>query len=393
MSIRTGTNKFVLGEKLTASDLNDTLDISVDALRATFGETISALKAVYLKASDGKVYNGDSDNLDEKIINFIGLSLEAGVNNDSKLVRMKGVVTGLSGLVAGVDYFIAKSGSSDADKTKTYGSSTGSLPVGHDGSTSDNRQGFQFTLTNPTKISKITLTLLKKTGSPTGNLVATIYKGTPSGSANDGGMTTTGFVATQSASALTTSFASYDLTFTDAYLQAGTYTILLSHDTLSSSNYMLLDRDSDTDATFWRYPSGGSWASGGGRTTYTITILAETYAVGDLTRYFFDFKKLVGKALSSTTLLLGQQQKSLNSPITKSVNTNYTAETDGFILVYETNTGATVNFQIYVDGVQLADWAVSSTTQNGSANVPVPKGSVYKVVSGGSPSIYWMPNV
>jgi len=389
--IKYKTNKWIAGDPLNADDINDTFDVSSDILEATIGETIADRKCVYQKESDGKIYLTDSDNFDEKLYSFLGIIYESGILNDIKKIRYKGIVEGLSGLTAGRTYCLAKAGSSDADITKTYSGSTGNQSVGHDGGTSDNRQGYSFTITNPTKLTKLTLNLLKKIGSPTGNLVATIYFGQPSGSSPAGGLMSTGYVATLPATSLTTSYASYDLTFTDTFLVADTYTVILSHDTLSSGNYMQLDRDSNTDSSFYRYPSGGVWANSGGRTTYTLDFLAETFSLGDLTEYFFDYKKVVGKAISTTKLLLSSG-KNIGNPISKTKDTPYTAETDGFIQVYENNTGSTVTFQIYIDGVQYGDWSTSANSQNGTVTVPISKGSKYIVNASGTPIIYFIPN-
>lgn len=389
--IKYKTNGWAVGDQLNADDLNDTFDAASDILEATIGETVADRKCVYQKESDGKIYLTDSDNFDEKLYSFLGIMYESGVLNDVKKIRYKGIVDGLSGLTAGKVYCLAKAGSSDADITKTYTSSTGSQNIGHDGGTSDQRQGYSFTITNPTKLTKLTLNLLKKSGSPTGNLLATVYYGQPTGSSPTGGLISTGYVATLSASSLTTSFTSYDLTFTDAFLTAGTYTVILSHDTLSASNYMLLDRDSNSDASFYRYPSGGVWASGGGRTTYTLDFLAETFAVGDLTEHFFDYKKVVGKAITTTTLLLSSG-KNIGTPVAKTKDTLYTAETDGFIQVYEASTGSTITFQIYINGVQYGDWATSSNADNGTVTVPISKGDKYQISASGTPTIYFIPN-
>jgi hypothetical protein len=73
----------------------------------TYGETISVNDAVYLKASDGKVYKTNASYNDERIHNFIGFAKEAGNNNDIKMVQIGGVVEGFSGLTTGSYYYLS----------------------------------------------------------------------------------------------------------------------------------------------------------------------------------------------------------------------------------------------------------------------------------------------
>ncbi len=73
----------------------------------TYGETIAINDALYLKASDGKVYKTDADYSDERIHNFIGFAKEAGVLNDVKKVQIGGKVEGFTGLTIGSHYYLS----------------------------------------------------------------------------------------------------------------------------------------------------------------------------------------------------------------------------------------------------------------------------------------------
>ncbi len=74
----------------------------------TSGEAFSAGDALYLKASDEKIYKTDSDG-DETAFNFIGIALEAATGADETIRYAKpgGIVTGLSGLTAGATYYLS----------------------------------------------------------------------------------------------------------------------------------------------------------------------------------------------------------------------------------------------------------------------------------------------
>ena len=102
MSIKT----WIVGEQVDAADLNNNFAQTLQTQNYTAGETITADDAVYLKASDGKVYKADAD-ADESLNNFIGIALEGGNADDTIMVQTEGLVTGLSGLTAGSFYYVS----------------------------------------------------------------------------------------------------------------------------------------------------------------------------------------------------------------------------------------------------------------------------------------------
>jgi len=74
----------------------------------TYGETIAVNNALYLKIDDGKVYKASALIYSEdKISNFVGFAKEAGGLNDVKKVQVQGVVSGFSGLIPGIKYFLS----------------------------------------------------------------------------------------------------------------------------------------------------------------------------------------------------------------------------------------------------------------------------------------------
>lgn len=101
------TNSWSAGDNVEADDLNQNFTESLNNYRDfTYGETIAVNDAVYLKASDGKVYKTDATS-EIKINNFIGFAKEAGNANDVKKVQTGGKISGLSGLTTGERYYLS----------------------------------------------------------------------------------------------------------------------------------------------------------------------------------------------------------------------------------------------------------------------------------------------
>ena len=75
----------------------------------TSGEAITAGQAIYVKASDGKLYKTDTDLGDESTFSFIGFALNTVAAADLTVyLALPGkIVTGLTGLVAGTYYFLS----------------------------------------------------------------------------------------------------------------------------------------------------------------------------------------------------------------------------------------------------------------------------------------------
>lgn len=77
---------------------------------AVAGEPLALGDAVYLEASDGRVYKALSNQSRNKA-NVLGLAKEAVSNpGDEVTIVVRGPISGLSGLSAGVDYFLDTNG-------------------------------------------------------------------------------------------------------------------------------------------------------------------------------------------------------------------------------------------------------------------------------------------
>ena len=74
------------------------------------GEPLALGDAVYIRTSDGRAYKTLSNNMREKA-NVIGL-VKTGVPNpgDAVTIVARGPIDGLSGLAAGVDYYLGNNG-------------------------------------------------------------------------------------------------------------------------------------------------------------------------------------------------------------------------------------------------------------------------------------------
>lgn len=81
---------------------------SENSAEGTSGEAIAIGNALYLKASDGKLWKGDAD-ADESTYAFVGVALSAAVGADETVRYAKpgGIVTGLSGLTINQALFIS----------------------------------------------------------------------------------------------------------------------------------------------------------------------------------------------------------------------------------------------------------------------------------------------
>lgn len=79
-----------------------------NAATGTSGEAIAVRDALYVKASDGKLYKTDAD-ADESTYSFVGFALQAATGADETIRYAKpgGIVTGLTGLTAGNYYFLS----------------------------------------------------------------------------------------------------------------------------------------------------------------------------------------------------------------------------------------------------------------------------------------------
>ena len=113
----------------TAITTGGTSAQSVAALApATAGEALAVGDAVYVQSSDGRVYKALSNNMREKA-NVLGL-VKAAVSNagDAVTVVVRGPIAGLSGLSAGVDYYLDNNG--EITETAPSGGDVYSVHIG-----------------------------------------------------------------------------------------------------------------------------------------------------------------------------------------------------------------------------------------------------------------------
>jgi len=102
---------FIAGDKVLASDINQ---IAKNANDSGFrddinaGESITAFRPVFLDEATGKWKFSDADDINR--LNFDGIALEAGTNNNPMKVQLAGLVRGLSSLTPGAKYFIQDDG-------------------------------------------------------------------------------------------------------------------------------------------------------------------------------------------------------------------------------------------------------------------------------------------
>jgi len=92
-------------EEVTSAKLNSSQEEQLEEY--VLGENIAANSAVYLKASDGKIWKCDASFSDERLGSFIGFIYETGTTGQTKKVWIMGVASGFTGLTAGSEYYIS----------------------------------------------------------------------------------------------------------------------------------------------------------------------------------------------------------------------------------------------------------------------------------------------
>ena len=95
------------GEEVSSANLNASQRETQEDFM--LGEDIGDRIPVYLKASDGKIYQTDTT-VDEATYNFIGFTVESGASGDTKRIQNSGILDGFSGLTAGSTYYLNGTG-------------------------------------------------------------------------------------------------------------------------------------------------------------------------------------------------------------------------------------------------------------------------------------------
>lgn len=95
------------GDKAYAADVEQVR--KNDLLIFTYGEALTAGNAVYLKASDGKIYKTDATTAGEACYGFIGFVLQSGSTDDTGAVS-RNYSGDQSGLTINADYFLTNTG-------------------------------------------------------------------------------------------------------------------------------------------------------------------------------------------------------------------------------------------------------------------------------------------
>jgi len=102
---------FIAGDKVLASEINQVAKNANDSgfrddINA--GESITAFRPVFLDEATGKWKFSDANDIAR--LNFDGIALEAGTNNNPLKVQVSGIARGLSSLTPGAKYFVQDDG-------------------------------------------------------------------------------------------------------------------------------------------------------------------------------------------------------------------------------------------------------------------------------------------
>lgn len=272
----------------------------------TAGEAITAGKAVYLKAADSKVYLTSSSDYttSETFCGFAPSNINNGATGQ---IQNENIFTGLSGLTVGQRYRLAFAGSSESDINYAGDGNVSGGLTGQRGESVFDSCGFTiaFSVTNPTKLTSVTLSI-RKQGNPGDTIAVEIIKGgmltgarfyTPSTRA------IAGKASELAGGTITADFADYVFDFGGMILRPGSYGIAIYRTGATDIvNYYQFQR-SASGSNYYTHAIG-TWSDAGVKLRYAINFVNETFVAGDITDYFYTNRVDVGLALSATSLLI-----------------------------------------------------------------------------------------
>lgn len=296
----------VAGNPVTASALNTNFSsIETTGFDLVLGEDVAASKAVYVKAADGKVYKTDAGQTDERINSYLGFLPTSGSNGNTRRVQCRGILAGFTGLTAGSKYYLAKPDTSQSD----FSGGNSNTGVSNDlGGSNDDRVGVYFTSTKRGKLASLVVRI-HIVGSPTGNVVCVLYTGTPSGTTDAGTIVSTVTTAAGSISEGLNTFS-----FSDIILPAGAYYFAINQTVSNASHYFQVRSDGTVSAYVATRRPGNAWnLAGVTNFEFQVNFTEETFAVGDITTWFFDYQRYIGRAISTTQLMLEREYPELIS--------------------------------------------------------------------------------
>lgn len=269
--------------------------------RVTSGEALAIGDAVYLKKSDNKVYGTDADDADTTFP-FIGFVLEtaSGADEEIAILPPNNELGGLSGLTPADWYFLAKAGTGEGD-TSVGVDSTNNQNIGDNAQT---RRGWTIVTTEVGFLNKMVIKL-RAVGSPDGNTVVRLRASTPTDikSAVGASGAILGTV-TLANSTLTGSYVSYDFDFNIRVPIGSVWVEIYKSGTQDNANCVQVNAGSGNDVDCWVYSTGtNTWVGNSNDHYASFDFEPTVFGAGDITTWFYDEKKPVGRALSATNLL------------------------------------------------------------------------------------------
>ena len=267
------------------------------------GEAFDSLSALYIKQSDGKVYKTDADDA-ETSNNFVGFAHQEATGADEaiSLLTPNQVISGFTDLTAGTWYFLAKTGTGEDDQTISTKNGNSNAEFGK---ADQGHRGGTIVTTEVGFLNKITLSL-KKVGAPDGNIIVRIRGGAPDDYQDSPVIGSGAVLAEQTmvANSLTSSFADTDFTF-NLRIPIGKIWVEVYHDgTQSDYHHLVMEGDVGNDANCWFCGTGtNTWHDGVNSPYFAFDFEPTVFAAGDITTWFYDIKKTIGRALSTAILL------------------------------------------------------------------------------------------
>lgn len=387
------------GADATAAQYNalreDIIETNKKALASLAGEAISATSTaipVYILPADSEVYIA-SDNSDFQKMAVVGFVENQNVSGAGNVeITHQGRINNLSGLTPGYDYFLAKAGTGESTYTDGDNTTGSSADVG------DSTNDAWARAWTPTNIAGVTnfKVRIAKSGTPVGTVYCSIVESLQN---QDPNHVLQQVRVIRTASVLVSSFSSGDLVDFDfgvpVRIGAGNAVyFMIWHSESDASNKLQIQNDSlATDC--WVRSGGGSWISNSIDAQVEVTCVGGTFSAGDITEYYYDYGKRVGRAITATELLLDLAPRQ-GLLVGKSSGTLYQAEVDGTVIATATGTGSTVpQFTLYVNGQIAAHAGDASNSADARSTIsyPVKKGDGYIVYDDGTaaPAVSFIP--
>jgi len=322
-----------------------------------------------------------SDDKDENKIKFLGFLSDDISENESASLKVSGVQGGFSDLEIGADYFLKNISGTPFNLVDQSAANT-EYAFGYNTSS---REKIGQTFTNDAtkrNIGRIKVNL-KKTGTPSGEIVGKLYAADKTTIL---GISKNSFESSD----FTTSFQEFSFEFSGELIAASTvffFVLEIIGGTLSTSNYYQVEASSSDP-----YSGGAVFAKSVSWTElssydFKMTIETDPQTKGHISTSQGMHVVKIGKAISATEIFIDPfLEEGASTPEIAVIDTEYTARSDGIVSCFGYGTGTPTGYVGEATATtKIAEESFHSTYRDkGSFSFPVKKGWKWRVDNGGS---------